>query len=174
MKACQHTNVAYRLRDNSGKKVQALLTAPKPDKRPRMTVPSTMSRDNADATSVTSDEASAVGRGINDKRMMYMTTGVRVTSARDIVIERRAWSWVNESETSACQGITVYDIPACDELAPTVRMRLNDTGTRTMMVTSRIKRDILQFHSLVLKAKSIVDRSHQCMTTNLGRSISKP
>lgn len=48
----------------NGKNRHELLIAPKPDKRPRMIVPRTMSRDNAIV--VTSDEVKAAGKGICD------------------------------------------------------------------------------------------------------------
>jgi len=48
----------------NGRNRHELLIAPKPDKRPRIIVPRTISRDNAIV--VVSDEAEAAGRGICD------------------------------------------------------------------------------------------------------------
>ena len=48
----------------NGKNRHELLITPKPDKRPRMIAPRTMSLDNAIV--VVSDEAKAAGKGIRD------------------------------------------------------------------------------------------------------------
>jgi hypothetical protein len=50
--------------DNNGKKAQALLTAPNPDRRPRMMVPSTINRDKIEVNKL--GEGSAEGNGMYD------------------------------------------------------------------------------------------------------------
>jgi hypothetical protein len=68
-----------------GMNIQALVTAPKPERRPRMRVPSTMSR--ARAAVVREVGASAVGRGTWERAKRYIATGARLS--RTLPVSKR-------------------------------------------------------------------------------------
>jgi hypothetical protein len=60
--------------------IHALVTAPKPERRPRMRVPRTMSR--ARAAVVREVGASAAGRGTWEKAKRHIATGTRLSRTR--------------------------------------------------------------------------------------------
>ena len=75
------------VRDNTGKNLHALFTAPNPDSRPRITVPTTVNR--ANTILVVPVDVNPVGKGMKERRKRKSPTGSAVRNSRVVVARWR-------------------------------------------------------------------------------------
>jgi hypothetical protein len=136
--------ITYLEAERNGRKPQALLTAPNPDRTPRTIVPKMMRRDIALVKA--SRDVRPAGNGMFAKANRKTKTGIKLIIMRMPKNCRRpdTNSILSYPTFSMCRDIPSFDC------TPTIKSRLMHCGIRTKIENIRKVREYRQLYNRVL------------------------